>query len=386
MTSSTINAICQDSHGFMWFGTDIGLSKYDGYDITNFKDDFYNTGSLGNCLVYDILEDTIPGNLWVATMDGLYYYDCSRNEFFQFCLDSIDNEGGIYPSINTLFWDLEHNLWLGTTNGVVCINNQHKASVIFKLERNESSNLFYINDIEYWKNDLYFISTSYGLYTFNINDYSYNRTIKAEILSSLKDSKRNFWFGTRSEGFWYLPANTDSDYKQFTPENSQLKSGFITSIAEDRLGQIWISERENGISIFNPINNQWLFLSNSIYNKNGIKSNVNKKIYVDRQKNVWIGSHDAGIYFLDNNKKAFRLYQFNYLKNGLKNNKIRSMYQDSDGDIWIGSKVDGCLSKFDRNKGPFEHFEYDADNPTSLNDDINSASKKLIESIVASFN
>lgn len=368
LPSNSINTIYQDSQGFMWLGSNIGLSKYDGYGVYNFKTNSSDTKALSNYFITDILEDTIPGNLWIATRDGLNYYDCSKNEFSEFCLDDIDKDASVYTDIRSLFWDQQNNLWLGTTNGVVCIDNQQSVSVIFNPHISEGTTTRYISDIEYWKNDLYFVASTNGLYTLNKNDHTYTKIINEEILSLLKDNNENFWFGTRNNGVWCFPANTDKGYGHYTAKNSTLKNGLISSIAEDSLGQIWFSERGNGISIFNPVKKDWIELKSSLYNKDGIKSDVNNKIYIDRQKNVWIGSFDAGIYFLDNNKKAFRLFQFNYSKNGLKNNNIRSMFQDSDGDIWIGTKVDGCLSKFDPSKGTFEHFEHDANNTESLND------------------
>jgi len=370
MLSNTINTIYQDSQGFMWIGSNIGLSKYDGYTVYNFKSSSTGSHTLSNYNVTDILEDTIPGNLWIATVDGLNYYDCSKDEFFEFSLDHIDNSGGISTNIKMLYWDGQNNLWLGTTNGVVCIDKQQKASVIFNPLVNGNSIPPYVSDIEHWKNDLYFISTTKGLYQFNKRDHSYTtvNVIKEGVLSIFKDSNGNFWFGTQNSGLWYLPADSDNDYQQFTSENSQLKSGFVSSIVEDSLGQIWISEKGSGISIINPTNDEWVFLESSLYNTKGIKSDVNNKIYIDRQKNVWIASFDAGIYFLDNNKKAFSTYRFDYSENDLKNNKVRSMYQDSEGDIWIGTKVDGYLNKFNRDEGTFEHYGYDAQDPQSLND------------------
>src|SRR5919112_87222 len=65
---SQSNAICitQDSRGFMWFGTWDGLNKYDGYNITVYKNDPLNKNSISHDFVTSIIESKTTG-LWMAT-------------------------------------------------------------------------------------------------------------------------------------------------------------------------------------------------------------------------------------------------------------------------------------------------------------------------------
>ena len=64
-------AVCilQDSRGFMWFGTDEGLNKYDGYKFTIFRHDPDNPNSLSHNAARSLFEDK-SGNLWIGTTGG----------------------------------------------------------------------------------------------------------------------------------------------------------------------------------------------------------------------------------------------------------------------------------------------------------------------------
>src|SRR6478609_5969920 len=66
LSESNVLCIFQDSKGFMWFGTEDGLNKYDGYKITVYKNDPQNKNSLSENQVNDIIEDA-SGDLWIAT-------------------------------------------------------------------------------------------------------------------------------------------------------------------------------------------------------------------------------------------------------------------------------------------------------------------------------
>jgi ligand-binding sensor domain-containing protein len=65
LSQSNVLCILQDSRGFMWFGTEDGLNKYDGYNFTVYTNDPQNNTSLSNNNVTDIIEDN-DGDLWIT--------------------------------------------------------------------------------------------------------------------------------------------------------------------------------------------------------------------------------------------------------------------------------------------------------------------------------
>src|SRR4051812_46694104 len=70
LANNTVNRIVRDSRGFLWFCTEEGLSRFDGYTFTNYT----TAQGLPHAGVNDILE-TRAGEYWVATGGGLVRFD-----------------------------------------------------------------------------------------------------------------------------------------------------------------------------------------------------------------------------------------------------------------------------------------------------------------------
>ncbi len=65
LSQSIINVIHKDSKGFMWFGTEDGLNKYNGYSFQVYKHDPFDTTTISNNSILCIAENE-DGNLWVG--------------------------------------------------------------------------------------------------------------------------------------------------------------------------------------------------------------------------------------------------------------------------------------------------------------------------------
>ena len=110
LSQNTVNAILQDSNGFLWFGTKDGLNRYDGLSFRQYKYDSEDSCSLGNNFITALHEDR-NGRLWVGTDVGLYLYNPHLDEFFRFEL--ISREGvKIERSVSTILADEEGRIWI----------------------------------------------------------------------------------------------------------------------------------------------------------------------------------------------------------------------------------------------------------------------------------
>src|SRR5215831_15819439 len=87
LSQNHVYAILRDHEGFMWFGTQDGLNKYDGYKITIYKNDARDPGSISNDYINSIFEDR-EGNLWIGTHDGLNLFDRNNNKFIHYQADA----------------------------------------------------------------------------------------------------------------------------------------------------------------------------------------------------------------------------------------------------------------------------------------------------------
>jgi len=80
VSQSEIKSIFQDSEGYLWFATQNGLNKFDGYSFETFFYDPTDSTSISNNWIFDITEDA-QGNIWMGTKEGLNRYEKSTGEF-----------------------------------------------------------------------------------------------------------------------------------------------------------------------------------------------------------------------------------------------------------------------------------------------------------------
>ncbi|HEX9974760.1 MAG TPA: two-component regulator propeller domain-containing protein [bacterium] len=126
LSHSKVNCIYQDNKGFLWFGTNEGLNKYDGNNFTVFQPDPDDPHSISANLIRCILEDS-KGNFWIGTESGgLNRYDRNYKAFTHFTADSTSEIILSGNNINSIIEDNQGNLWLGTDHGIDLLDLEHK--------------------------------------------------------------------------------------------------------------------------------------------------------------------------------------------------------------------------------------------------------------------
>ncbi|MCB9291722.1 MAG: hypothetical protein H6559_01115 [Lewinellaceae bacterium] len=127
LSDNTVNACFQDRTGYLWFGTNDGLNRYDGYSFTVYKHQPGNPNSISNNKINALLEDE-AGLLWIATDGGLNCFDPREETFRSFQHDPADEKSISHNQVTTLLIDESGLLWLGTFNG---LNRFDKPSETF---------------------------------------------------------------------------------------------------------------------------------------------------------------------------------------------------------------------------------------------------------------
>ena len=113
-----VNQILQDSDGFMWFATNNGLCRYDGYEFKTYKSSSQFPELLQSNIVNAIVED-IDHNLWIGTEQGLHFLDKSTDKIVCISNDSLPNS-----FIHSLLISRDSTLWVGTQVGLLKYNRQ----------------------------------------------------------------------------------------------------------------------------------------------------------------------------------------------------------------------------------------------------------------------
>jgi ligand-binding sensor domain-containing protein len=123
LSHSTVNCILQDQQGFMWFGTDDGLNRFDGYSFKVYRNDPEDPDSLSHNMIMGLVEDS-QGDLWIGTYGGgLDRFDPQTQIFTHFKHLPEDPGSLSDDRVRSLMFDRSGVLWIATHGGGVSVLN-----------------------------------------------------------------------------------------------------------------------------------------------------------------------------------------------------------------------------------------------------------------------
>ena len=385
LSQNTVHYILQDNDGFMWFATEDGLNKYDGYNFTIYKNDPHDKNSISDNFIWTIYQDK-SGILWIGTNSGgLCRFDREKDRFISFKNDPSNPNSLSLNNVRAVCEDSDGNIWVGTENGLNKFNRKensftryyHNPTDLKSLSNNVVLSIFEDSDGILW------IGSDGGLDRYdkekdNFKNYSFdpdneNSLTNNVVLTIYQDKSGYLWIGT-------LKGLTRFDKKknEFTryyvdgTEASSANRNRINYILEDKSNILWIGTGD-GLFLFD----RKMQRLNKIQPSNtgfGVFSNNNVlSVYEDNSGLVWIGTAEDGIVKYDKERIKFKNYKHNpFNPSSLSHNTIRAIYQDDLGTLWIGT-LGGGLNKLDAKDGKFIHYINDPDDEYSLSDNSISA-------------
>ncbi len=363
---SSIICILQDRKGFMWFGTRDGLSKYDGYQFTTYRNIRGDSTSISNNMITDIVEDT-HGYLWIGTWGGLNHFDPSKETFVSYAHSKDPNSlSSSLIDPNSLVSDHDGNLWIGTTGGG--LNMYDKKSNTFIHFRHDDNNLKSLSSnvircvYEDRQHNIWVGAEENTLNLFDRTTKTFTRFYLGQsegdqYVSTIYEDKNNhLWIGSRGGGL-YLFDRPNGTFINFRNDLENIPgTNNILTLNEDNEHNLWIGAAV--LSVFNIQSKTFYNYEPDPIDKTSLNGNAIWSIYKDRQDNMWLGSFNAGINLINKNANKFVQYKNNSSPNSLSHNNVLCIFEDSKNNIFIGTDSGG-LNIFDAAKGTFSHFRVD---------------------------
>ncbi len=331
LSQENVRAIHQDSEGFMWFGTQEGLNRFDGYQFKVFSNSLTSPNSMSSSYVYSIAE-TSDGLIWLGTDKGVNVFDKSTQSFKSYR----SKDGGAENSLSVIkvvYVDSFDTVWGGTEDGLVRYNRAN--------DRFETVHL-----------DPAFDNSS------------------LMIDSITEDISNGLWIAVTYQGLYRYDRSTDT-VKLFTDrfvesENEPTASPRAHQLMIDQEQRLWIGTLKNGVHVLDlkqPVIDGKL--PNFVRQESFDDINV-KAIYEDQIGNVWIGA-ETGLFLIDNATKKIELLQYSLNDpTSISDNNITSLFQDKGGVFWVGTYRG--LSKWNTATAKFDYYRVQADTSVSLSD------------------
>ena len=378
LSHSYVRTILQDQFGFLWFGTQNGLNRYDGYHFKVYKSSPHDPHSISANQIADIFERD-NGDLWLATSgSGVNLYDRDKDHFEALRHDP-DNYGSLSSDfVNCVLEDDEGYLWIGTEGkGLDVYNTKSRTFKHYSSKNYQSLTSDYIYTIFQDRDKRIWIGTTGGgLYFFDASQQFFvpfllNTNGEGEenqkVRDIFQDRDHILWVGTAGDGLYRIDLEQSKvrNFRLSAEKYEGLQSDFVYAIDEDVHGNIWIGTENGGLSIFNPKDETIRTHTFDELDQNSISNNSVHSLLGDQKGNMWVGTFNAGIDMLSIDADKFTYYRRKAQSNSISHNKVLSIYEDSDETIWIGTDGGG-LNRFDPSSHVFSQLRSEAGNPNSI--------------------
>jgi signal transduction histidine kinase/ligand-binding sensor domain-containing protein len=392
LSQSTVFDALQDKEGYMWFGTEDGLNRYDGYDFAVYRHDPDEPNSLSHHWINAIVEDH-TGVLWVATDGGgLNRYEREKDQFVRYQADAQDPDSLSNNEVTAILEDSSGTLWFGTRDGLSRYDREQDAFVSYRHEgagqgagqgagssaahRAESEILALFEDS---KGVLWVGTDGAGLSRFDRETETFtNFPIDAtgtnatrSAVRAIYESQGRLWIGTQG-GLIAFDPNSEQfgSLDGVVDPSGPLSTATVYSIYEDRDGILWVGTWGDGIFVIHPQQGVLYNYRQTPGKDGGLSNNMAISSFQDREGSLWIGTAAAGLSKLTADNRAFAYYEHDPNDaNSLSDNWVRSIFEDKSGMLWI-STGDGGLNRYDRETETWRNFVHDPADPRSVGADF----------------
>ena len=370
LSNNTVHQAFQDSRGYMWFATNHGICRYNGYQFTSFRNDPVDSNSLNGLLARVIYEDK-KGHLWIGTESGgLNQFD-RNTETFDHILTG-DSSAGIGTSVKTIAEDRNGCLWLGTNIGIKVYNPATRAVKWYPFTPNSASSPTdaYVRELQFDESGKLWVGTNAGLDVFDpatgefSRMYTQHPELKDEIWEIYRDPDGLLWVGTYNNGLFLINPSTRSVQKIRLDESRQW-SKTIRSVVKDAAGLYWIGSRA-GLFVYNSQTGNATWLGNVENEQKSLVNNSVLHVYKDAAQNLWISTR-AGISLMVPGRQVFKHYKSQRNSNNhLNHNEVYAAWADKAGKyIWIGTD-EGGVNILDRETQRFSYLMHNPANPNTI--------------------
>ncbi len=381
-----VSKIFEDSRGFMWFGTENGLNRYDGYNLKHFFYEPLDNNSLSDNYVRGLEEDE-NGNFWIATDKGLTKFDPITETFTRYLHDPENPQSLPANQTTSLVQCNNGDLLIGTLGGGLArfneedgtfLSYQHEDGNPLSISNNHVNALSKDRDGNIWVG----MVESGGVNRFNPRTGEFKRyesirettddQTPPDVLDVCPTSDGKVWFGTWENGMFELDPKS-GEYEHHLPDEeneNSLGSNIVNAIFEDEENDLlWIGTWGDGINLWDRDMGVIHRIQPKVGVEHSLSSEVVTEIYRDNQDTLWIGTIDNGVSRYDPNRLRFKhFYNILDTENSINEDRVYALLCDQNGIIWIGTDGGG-LNRYDPETGNFKHYMNDPDDPHSIKRD-----------------
>lgn len=412
LVNNAVSGIIQDEKGYLWFGTQNGLTRYDGKGFKTFDNDPFDNSSLPHNQIQTLYKDPQDPYLWIGTYEGLSRFNLETWKFVNYTSDpdlnrhplsngivtSIirdsdgiiwvgtleglnridpvsdkirvyhhrdeDDSSLLHETVRALELDDRNRLWVGTYGGLDLYDPLSDSFIHFKADRNKSEAIHspYVMALRKGVNDLLWVATwDGGVSLFDtVNGKAVSHVpIEGNAYLLYPEYSSSLWIGTWGNGLYrWNELNKQLEHYAADPDDPyKLNNGIIYSFLKDRSGLFWIGTNGGGINLLNSNKKDFRFLHHKKGDERSLPVDNIGIITKDRTGDLWVGTYSHGLWRFPGKDSDSTLH--NWLPDeddpfSLSHKNVHVILEDSRGSLWIGSL--GGLDRFNAETEDFDHY------------------------------
>ncbi len=367
LSQSNVFCIVQDRRGFMWFGTEDGLNRFDGYEFLHVTHDPGDVNSLSNDTITALFEDP-DGCLWVGTASGLNRLDPETLQVRR--LGSAAGEPRELGSvgIESICRDRQGRLWVATKGGLASLGPGGRGWRLFqsdgsrtdRLNGHEVSVLLVDRQSRLWAGGFD------GVLRRDPDDGRFHPigiTIEPaedetrQVNCLAEDADGVIWAGTNGGGLhrWDARSGRFAYYPATQPHNRAEPLRYINALAVDAHGRLWAGTHGSGVVVLDTVREQNVHLLPDASDAHTISYPLVASVFRDRGDTMWIGTHGKGLDLWNPYQQKFERHRRNPADpDSMGVTSVRAILEDRDGQLWVGGY--SGFDRLDRQTGRFEHL------------------------------
>jgi len=361
LSQTRVIQIVQDDQGFMWFGSQYGINRYDGYKFKVFKHEPGRTNSLSGVFISSLFKDR-SGSLWVGCDEFLDKFDPVTETFTHYRIDTAGADGETVP-VTHIRQDHAGMLWLSTLRGLFRFDPSTGQTIRYRHDPNNPFSLS-SDEIKQTGEDgtgAFWVVTSAGLDAFD------RHTARVTLHVPLHEHREMSFHEDRYGVFWIVHVTGGGlevfDRKTNTLTHYSFNGGHLSdalptgvmAMLEDRDGTLWFATLGNGLLKFDRKERKFIRYRHDPTNPDSLGQDDVAALFQDREGNIW-----AGLHMMAPTRFATRPPLFEKFKNepgnpnSMSGTMVNSIYEDRQGILWIAS-ID-TLNRVDRNTGQYTFY------------------------------
>jgi len=381
LSQSAVRAIVQDAEGFLWFGTEDGLNRYDGFNFKIYRNDPDKPDSLSQGNIYALAVDR-KGRLWIGTVGGgLNMYDPGTDRFTRYRFNPDDPASLSDDSVAAVLEDRAGKIWIGTNRGGLnsldpetgtCVRYRANPDIPGSLPDDAITALAEDGNGRLWVG-----TRNSGLCAFDSQKGNFWRAsvesrdeAYQSIVTLCRGRNGDLWAGTAG-GVLRLDAKSGQARPLVIGSEPMSPAARGTAgwrVTEDSRGILWIGTLGDGLYRYDPERGSLQRFRNDPLSPTSLGNNFVYRVFEDSGGVLWIATEN-GLNKTDLNAKKFLHYaSVASDPSSLGNNYVKAFTEDPRGIIWVGA-LQGGVSAFDPGTEAFIRYRHDPGNPGSLSGD-----------------